>query len=251
MKLILLGAGRMGHAVADVARSRGHDVVALLDRAVLTELDGSGLAARLEGADCAVDFTVAEQVPRSVAAAADAGTPLVIGTTGWAAERARILAPAGEAGIGLVHGPNFSVGVHLFVRIAAEAARLVDRLDDYDVHLHESHHRHKVDHPSGTAVRLADLLVARIGRKERWSAVLEEGRAPDPAVLQVSSVRAGEIPGTHTVAFEGSHDTVELRHTARSRSGFAQGAVLASEWILNRTGIHTFESVLDEILDAG
>ncbi|MEQ8331506.1 MAG: 4-hydroxy-tetrahydrodipicolinate reductase [Longimicrobiales bacterium] len=251
MRLVLLGAGRMGQAVADEASGRGHDVADVLGRAELEGLDTSALAGKLGGADAAIDFTVAGQVGRSVAAAAEAGVRLIVGTTGWSDDADAVLAPARRTGLGLVHGPNFSVGVHVFARIVREAARLIDPVDDYDVYLREEHHRHKVDHPSGTARRLADLLVEGVGRKTSWSAELHDGRAHDPAVLQVGSVRSGEIPGTHVVGLEGPHDAIELRHTARSRAGFAHGAVWAAEWVQGRTGIHTFEDALDQVLGAG
>lgn len=250
MKLVLLGGGRMGRAVEERAEARDHEVVDVLDGEALRDLSADDLAGRLDGADAAIDFTVAEQVARSVAAAAQAGVPLVIGTTGWADDADSVLAPARDADAPVLHGPNFSIGVHLFLRTVQEAARLMDHVDDYDVWLHEAHHRHKVDHPSGTGRRLADALVQAIARKKRWTASLEQDAAIDPAVLHVSSTRAGEIPGTHTVGFEGPHDSIELTHTARSRHGFAHGAVWGAEWLRGRTGIHTFEDALDDLLGA-
>src|SRR5690606_20326181 len=137
-------------------------------------------------------------------------------------------------------GPNFSLGVQIFFRLVRTASRLSSAAGGYDVHVHEAHHRHKVDHPSGTARRVADLAVEQDASKDRWEAGPPEGAA-DPRVLYVTSTRAGEIPGMHTLGLEGAHDRIELTHEARSRDGFAAGAVLAAEWIRERRGLYTFD----------
>lgn len=245
MKIALVGYGRMGRAVEAQAVLRGHEVVARLGRADL-EGDVAARAARLQGADVAVDFTVGPLVADTVRAAVEARCGLVIGTTGLDDEARRAMRDA--VGIGIVQGPNFSVGVHLYFRIAREAARLFDALGGYDVHVHEAHHRHKRDHPSGTAWRLADLLVEEIADKVRWQAGAPEEQA-DPSTLYVTSTRAGEIPGTHVVGFEGPHDGIQLTHQAYGRDAFASGAVRAAEWISGRRGVHTFTEVIDRILD--
>ncbi len=251
MRLVLFGDGRMGQAVAVQAKERDHEVVSMLGGRELSQMGVESLAQAISDArvDAVIDFTVADQVGRSVASCATAHVPLVIGTTGWSERADEVLAPAREQGSAVLHGPNFSVGVHVFLRVVQRAGTLLDGIDDYDVYVNEAHHRHKIDHPSGTARRLADALVEEIGRKKEWRAGLEDGVAVDPSTLQVSSVRAGEIPGTHTVVAEGSHDSIELRHTARGRDGFAFGSVWAAEWLQGRSGIHTFEEALDEFLD--
>lgn len=247
MKIALVGYGRMGKAVEAQAEARGHDVVARLDRHVLRG-SSEDIAGHLRGADAAIDFTVGPLVPKVVRAAAQAGTSLATGTTGLDGEAYRAMREA--EGIGIVHGPNFSIGVHLYFRLVETAARLMDRVGGYDAHVHEAHHRHKRDHPSGTGVRIADLLVEELGDKARWAAGAPDGPA-DPGTLYVTSTRAGEIPGTHTVGFEGAHDGIELVHNAYGRAGFASGAVRAAEWIHGRTGVFTFTEVMDAILSQG
>lgn len=245
MRIALVGYGRMGRAVEVQALARGHEIAATLGRDEL-EKPASGIAAALDGAEVAIDFTVGPLVPKIVRAAAEAGVHLATGTTGLAEDAHEAMRAAD--GIGIVHGPNFSVGVHVYFRLAREAARLMDRVGGYDVHVHEAHHRHKRDHPSGTAVRLADLLVAELGDKDRWVAGAPDGAA-DEGTLYVTSTRAGEIPGTHTAGFEGPHDGIELTHNAHGRDGFASGAVRAAEWIRGRTGLFTFTEVMDHILN--
>lgn len=245
MRIVLLGDGRMGAEVSAAAAAAGHTVLARLGRRELE--DEGALSARIAGADVAIDFTAAEQVPRSVRAAAAAGVDLVVGTTGWTRDQVDFR-PVAQAGHGVVYGANFSLGVHLFLRLTKEAARLAGAAEGYDVHVEEIHHRYKRDHPSGTGIRLAEAVLGEIGGKTRWAPGPPEG-APDPTVLYVTSVRSGEVPGTHVVGLEGPDDRIELRHEARSRKGFALGAVRSAEWVHGRRGIHTFEEVAADLLD--
>lgn len=149
--------------------------------------------------------------------------------------------------IGLLYGPNFSLGAHLFFRLAELAGELAGRLGQHDVHLVETHHRHKRDHPSGTAKHVADLLVRAVESKQRW----EPGPAdPDsPEVLQVTSIRAGEVAGVHVVGLDGPDDRIEVKHEARGRRGFARGAVEAAEWLSGRKGYYTIDDLLDDRFD--
>lgn len=247
MKIALVGYGRMGRAVEGVARERGHEVTARVDGQA--ELDRE-LAADppLGGARVAIEFTGATSAPEAILALATAGIPVVSGSTGWEGRReeveagVRSHAPGGAA---LLHAPNFSLGVQLFLRVARVAARLAARMDGMDLHVLEMHHRHKADHPGGTARLLADLVVEEVARKSSWREGAPEGPA-DPGVLQVDAVRVGENPGTHILGIEGSDDRIELRHEARGRGGFARGAVLAAEWMEGRTGVRGVEEWLDD-----
>ena len=244
MKLALIGYGRMGHAVEAAAGARAHDVVARLD--VGDRIDRASLA----GAQVAIDFTVPDAVDQNARRVADAGADLVIGTTGWHERMRDVEGVVRKAGIGCVWSPNFSLGVQLFFRLAREAGRLANALEEYDLHVHESHHRHKLDHPSGTARRLADILVEAIARKRSWREGPAEG-APDPGVLWVSSARAGEIPGTHEIALEGPADSIVLAHVARGRDGFASGAVAAAEWVRGRKGFFGIDEMLADRFGQG
>lgn len=239
LKLALVGYGRMGHAVEEIALEEGHEIVARLDEG--DAIDATGLA----GADVAVDFTLPEAAVDNVRTISGAGVDVVVGTTGWYDRLDEARAAVEEAGTAMIWAPNFSLGVQLFFRAARRLARLTDALEQYDIHVHEAHHRHKVDHPSGTARSLADILVEELTRKGSW----EEGPpagAPDPSTLWVTSTRAGEIPGTHVVGVEGPDDRLELRHEARGRTGFARGAVAAASWVRGRTGVFTLDDMLAE-----
>jgi len=241
LKLALLGYGRMGHAVEAAAAARAHEIVARLDQG--DAIDRNSLA----GADVAIDFTLPTAVVDNARRVGDAGVDLVIGTTGWYDRMDEVGGVVRSAGIGCLWSPNFSLGVQLFLRLAGATAKLADALEEYDVYVHEAHHRHKVDHPSGTALKLAEVLLASLSRKTSWREGPPDG-APDPSVLWVSTTRAGEIPGTHEVGLEGPADSILLRHTARGRDGFARGAVAGAEWVRGRKGFFGMDEMLAERL---
>ena len=232
MRLALLGHGAMGRLVERLAREGGHEVAAVLGSRE-SGLKVEELAEVLGGHDAAVDFSVAEAVPRHAEACALARVPLVEGTTGWHARLEEVRSTFERAGGALIYGANFSVGVNLFYRVVARAAELF-RGFDYAPFVEEAHHSRKRDAPSGTALRLRDILAGLYG--------------PD---VPVASTRAGHIPGTHRVGFDSAADTVTLTHTARSREGFAAGALVAARWIQGKTGVYEFSEVLDEMLKEG
>lgn len=252
MRIGLVGYGRMGRAVEMAARERGHEIVA--------RVDGPGeLAAALAatpplgGARVAVEFTVAEAAPGVLVALAEAGIPAVSGTTGWSGSREQVEAAVrahADRGAALLHAPNFSLGVQLFLRVARAAARLADRLEEMDLHVLETHHRHKVDHPGGTARALVEVVLEEVGRKGSWREGAADGPA-DPSVLQVDAIRVGENPGTHVLGIDGPDERIELRHEARGRSGFARGAVRAAEWLEGRTGVRSVEEWLEDRFGPG
>ena len=195
----------------------------------------SGTALRLRdilaGHDAAIDFTIADAVPRHAEACALARVPLVEGTTGWHARLDDVSRVFEREGGALIHGANFSVGVNLFYRVVARAAELFAAATGYEAFIEEAHHSRKRDAPSGTALRLRDIVADAFG-----------------AEPPVASTRAGHIPGTHRVGFDSAADTVTLTHAARSREGFAAGAVLAARWIQGRRGVYEFAEMFDEIL---
>jgi len=229
MKLALIGRGAMGQLVERLAREGGHEVATVLGSRE-SGFQTEELAEILGGHDAAVDFTVAEAVPRHVEACALARVPLVEGTTGWHARLEDVRRTIEREDGALIYGANFSVGVNLFYRVVARAAELF-RGFDYAAFVEEAHHSRKRDAPSGTALRLRDIL------KEAYR--LE---------VPVASTRAGHIPGTHRVGFDSAADTVTLTHTARSREGFAAGALVAARWIQGKTGVYEFSETLDEIV---
>jgi 4-hydroxy-tetrahydrodipicolinate reductase len=229
MKLALIGRGAMGQLVERLAREGGHEVATVLGSRE-SEFRAEELAEILGGHDAAIDFTVAEAVPRHAEACALARVPLVEGTTGWHAQLEEVRRTIEQARGALIYGANFSVGVNLFYRVVARAAELF-RGFDYAAFVEEAHHSRKRDAPSGTGLRLRDILA--------------EAYASE---IPVASTRAGHIPGTHRVGFDSAADTVTLTHTARSREGFAAGALVAARWIQGRTGVYEFSETLDEML---
>ncbi len=229
MRLALIGHGRMGSRVADIAVANGHEI-----GVVVTSRDSSSedrLAALLKGHDAVIDFSAGGAVLGHVAACARAGTPLVEGTTGWGDHVAAVRETMERAGGALVYGANFSVAVNLFYRLVARAAELFAGLPGFDAFIEEAHHAQKRDAPSGTALKLRQILTPMSAR-------------PVP----IASTRAGAIPGTHRVGFDAAADHITLEHEARSRDGFAAGALLAAGWIVGRRGVFAFEDVLDDIL---
>lgn len=230
MKIALIGHGAMGQLVAKLAKEQGHEISVTLDsRNAARSNDDVGK--ELSGCDVAIDFSVAEAVPKNISLCIKLGVPLVEGTTGWQANRAELGPLVKEADGALVYGANFSVGAHVFFCIAAAAAEFFQNLESYDVYIEEAHHKRKLDAPSGTAIKLGEIVANHLGRD-----------------VPISSTRAGHIPGTHRVGFDSRADHITLEHVARSREGFAEGALMAARWIVGRKGVYEFTEVFDEIL---
>jgi len=231
MKIALFGHGAMGRLVEERARAEGHEIAL-----VITSRDAAQaadeIAARLRGLDAAIDFSVAGAVAANVAACVRANVPIVVGATGWRDEEQGVRQLVEAQNGALVFGANFSVGVNLFYRIVARAAELFAGFDDYAPFIEEAHHVRKRDAPSGTALKLRDLLAAQYGERD----------------ISVASTRAGFIPGTHRVGFDSAADQIMLTHTARSREGFASGALVAARWIVGRRGVYEFGEVIEEML---
>jgi 4-hydroxy-tetrahydrodipicolinate reductase len=234
MKIALVGYGAMGKLIRTLAEEKGHEVVVVIDHddALLSAVD---LCTKLTGADVAVDFTVAGAVRRNVGACIAAGVPLVEGTTGWNAERDEIEKMVIDGGGAMLFGANFSIGVNLFYRINEFAAQLFAKFPEYEVFIEEQHHSRKKDAPSGTALKIKEVV------ENALATDADEGvRVP------VAATRAGNIPGTHRVGFDGPADQILLTHTARSREGFALGAILAAEWVVGKKGFFEFTEIFSD-----
>jgi 4-hydroxy-tetrahydrodipicolinate reductase len=243
LRLALIGYGKMGKEVERVAIDRGMQITARVDIDTPSLLiDG------VQSADVAVHFALPPTVAKHVEELAKMRKPIVIGTTGWEGDRERIQSLVQSSGIGLVHASNFSLGVNVFYRILKEAGSLFDRFAEYDVSIHEIHHKDKVDSPSGTAVSIANVLLSTIKRKREILAGSPEGKIR-PEQLQVSSGRIGSVVGTHSVRFDSAADSIEIVHTAKNRAGFALGAIVAAEWIKGKQGMYTFDEVLEDVLN--
>ncbi|MDD2714930.1 MAG: 4-hydroxy-tetrahydrodipicolinate reductase [Candidatus Wallbacteria bacterium] len=246
MKVAIVGYGGMGHEVEKILKTRGHKYITIDvqdNTAQFKELKPETLS----GIEAAIDFTLPKSVLENVKTYASAGTNVVIGTTGWGEHLQEVKKIVSEAGTGMIWSSNFSVGVNLFYQMVEAAAQIADNVPEYDVFLHELHHNRKQDSPSGTAKTLANLLLKNIRRKKK--AVYDKlDRRIEPDELHVSSTRGGFVPGTHIVSFDSEADTIELKHTARSRQGFALGAVLAAEFIKGKKGCFEIGDLMENIV---
>lgn len=229
LNLALLGYGKMGKAIMEIAAERGFQVKLILDE--YTNGAGEGITPEnFRGIDACLDFTAPSCVLDNIRRVAALGCPLVVGTTGWQDRLEEVRTLIQQSASGLVYGANFSIGVQLFYRMARAAADIAARFPMYEPFITESHHRFKKDAPSGTAIELKRQAQPAFGARE----------------IPVASVRAGYIPGTHELGFDSEADTIVLRHTARSRRGFAEGALYAARWIVSRKGFFAFAEIFDE-----
>ena len=231
MKIAILGYGKMGRMVEEIALREGMEVGPKLD--VADNADGVGITKEsMAGVDVAIEFSQPSAVLANIEAAAKAGVSLVIGTTGWSDRQAQVEKMVDSSGIGLIHGANFSVGMNLFFEIVENAATLVGKISQYDPFLSEEHHNAKKDAPSGTALNLLEVMKPHLMNQ-------------NPSV---ACIRAGSIPGTHVIGFDSPADTILLEHRARSRQGFAEGAVLAARWIAGKKGMYDFRQIFRELV---
>ena len=230
MKLALIGYGAMGQLVAAQAEKAG-DEIGCIVRSIESALKPNELGEKLKGHDVVIDFSVGEAVPRNIEACVSAGVPIVEGVTGWKGLEKEIRQMVKERDGTLVYGANFSIGVNVFYRIVNHASQVFSAVEGYAPFIEEAHHSRKRDAPSGTALRLGELMSEHLGTE-----------------IPTSSTRAGHIPGTHRVGFDSEADQITLTHTARSRQGFAAGALLAARWVVGRKGVFEFGDVIDEIL---
>ncbi|HRV07184.1 MAG TPA: 4-hydroxy-tetrahydrodipicolinate reductase [Acidobacteriota bacterium] len=237
LKIALVGLGRTGSEVERAAQARGHEVVARFD--VDCPLRA---ASELAQAHVLIEFSLPTVVPDTLQIAATRGIPVVEGTTGWYDRLPELVR---LPGLTMIYSPNFALGVHVFTQLVREAARRLADLEEFDVYLHEWHHTGKLDSPSGTARRLAEIVLREMPRKRRLLEDRCDGRRIDPDELHVTSTRVGGVPGIHEVGFTSSGETLTLRHQAHGRECFAQGAVRAAEWIVGRKGVFTLDDMLE------
>ena len=220
----------MGKLIRTLAEDKGHVISGVIDHDE-ADLSAQETSAKLQGCDVAIDFTVAEAVRRNVEACMMAKVPLVEGTTGWNSHRSEIEKLVGDSDGAFVFGANFSIGVNLVYRVVDFASELFAKFPAYEVFIEEQHHSRKKDAPSGTALKLKDIVSEHTDKD-----------------FSVSATRAGNIPGTHRVGFDGPADQVLLEHLARSREGLGGGAIMAAEWIAGKKGFYEFTDVIDEII---
>lgn len=241
MKIAIIGYGKMGHAIERVALSRGHEIVATIDVDNRDDIESEAF----RQADIAIEFTTPATAEENCLRAFRSGVGVVCGSTGWADSRLdEARAEARRLGVSFMWSSNYSLGVNIFFRINSELAAMMARLDQYKPRVGEVHHVHKLDHPSGTAVTLAKEIVAKSeGRLTAWS---ETERGDE--IVAVESERRGEVPGIHTIEWDSPVDTITITHSAKSRDGFALGAVIAAEWVVANPGVHTIDELLEALV---
>lgn len=236
MKIALIGYGKMGRAIEEIALSRGHEIVLKID------LDNQHdfTAEKLSAAEVAIEFTGPHSAVENLKKLFEAGIPVVSGSTGWLERWDEVKNYCESNNGAFVYASNFSIGVNLFFELNTYLARLMANHPAYEVSMEEIHHTQKKDAPSGTAITLAEQVLAHIRSKKKW--VNEPGNNPDE--LLITSKRIDPAPGTHSVKYHSEVDDIEIIHTAHSRKGFAGGAVAAAEFIAGKKGIHTMKDVL-------
>lgn len=234
MKIALIGYGKMGRMIEEIALSRGHEIVSVIDIDNQDEFNSPAFAS----ADVAIEFTTPWTAYDNYLKAWQAGVKVVSGSTGWMKEHGDDVRKACEEGKTLFWASNFSVGVAIFGAVNTYLAKIMNGFAQYDVNLVETHHVHKLDAPSGTAITLAEQIVENLDRKERWG--LHETKE---GVLRIDDIRRAEVPGIHSITYDSPEDMITITHDAHSRRGFALGAVLAAEYTKNHSGLLTMSDL--------
>ncbi len=244
LRIALVGTGRMGQAVETAASERGHEIVARFDkdRPLLDERDPDAL----NGADLAIDFSLPDVALDHIHRYCFWGVDAVVGTTGWYDDLSKVQEWVDEGQNGLLYAPNFSLGVALMQRALRAMLPLLNRLTEYDAFVHELHHTGKVDSPSGTAIALAQTLLAGLDRKTELETETQHGAIRHHA-LHVTSSRVGAVKGDHVVGFDSEMDQLTIQHVAKDRKAFAMGAVRAAEWLPGKRGLFTIEDWLRDL----
>ena len=237
MKIALIGYGKMGHIIERIALERGHEIVSKVDVDNQEEFESEAFAS----ADVAIEFTVPTKAVENYRKAWAAGVPVVSGTTGWNAVLPELKKEIAEKGYTLFWASNFSLGVNLFFELNKRLAAMMNRYVDYDVDMTEIHHTEKKDAPSGTAISLANDILARVERKNEW--VNEP--TTDAKAIEIVSLREGTVPGTHTVTYTSEDDKIEIKHTLFSRRALALGAVVAAEFVAPKKGVFTIDDLFE------
>ncbi len=249
MKIALVGYGKMGKIIEGIAKSRGHEIVSIIDIDNQQDFE----SAAFKSADVAIEFSIPKVAPTNVRKCFAAGVPVVCGTTGWTDQMEDVKKDMVASNGTLFWSSNYSIGVNIFNAVSKYLAKIMNGFNNYDVKMSEVHHIHKLDWPSGTAITLAEGVVENLDRKSKW--VKGTLTAPDGSVsgsenckadeMPVSSIRRDEVPGIHTIVYESEADIITIDHNAKSREGFALGAVLAAEYTAGKKGFLGMTDMLD------
>jgi 4-hydroxy-tetrahydrodipicolinate reductase len=236
MKIILSGYGKMGKVVEQVALARGHEIAARID----LPADWENLSAERAAGSTVIDFSIPSSAVGNIRRCFDLHLPVVIGTTGWNEDLPKVKEWVIRENQSLFFASNFSIGVNLVFEVTRTLAGLLDKFPGYDVRIDETHHIHKLDAPSGTAITLAESILSEMKSKRRWV----KGETTVPEELGIISHRTGEVPGIHSIICESEADSIILTHEAKNRNGLATGAVMAAEWLQGRTGFFQMRDML-------
>jgi 4-hydroxy-tetrahydrodipicolinate reductase len=245
MNIALIGHGKMGKEIETVAKLRNIGIEQIFT--IENNLRGMAITRQsLKNVDVCVDFSTPAAVVHNIEIVAECGKNIVIGTTGWYDKLDDVKKSAKANNIGLLYSPNFSLGMNIFFQIVSSASHLLDKFDAYDVAIQETHHRHKVDSPSGTAMSLAQIVLQNVRRKkEMFHEAVHSGIRNEQ--LHITSTRMGETVGIHNVMFDSDADSITLTHSAKNRSGYALGALIAAEWLKDKKGVYTMKDVLNSL----
>ncbi len=233
MNIALLGYGKMGKTIEQIAIKRGHNIVLTIDK------DDNDYD--ITTADVAIDFSIPNVAFDNISNCINNGVPVISGTTGWLDKYDEAIALCKEKKGGFIYASNYSLGVNIFFELNKTLAKMMSTLDQYNVSMEEIHHTQKLDAPSGTAISLADDVISQHNAYSNWE--LDKKTADD--VIPIAAKRIENVPGTHTVDYDSEVDSISIKHTAHTRHGFALGAVVAAEWLVGKTGVFTMNDVLN------
>jgi 4-hydroxy-tetrahydrodipicolinate reductase len=233
VKIALIGYGKMGKEIEQIALSRGHEIVFTSNHAITNSSD------QIKSADVAIEFSQPDAAANNILACFDLGIPVVVGTTGWYNRLNEIKSEAESKGGTLLYATNFSIGVNILFHINEKLASIMNDVQEYEPSIQEIHHLQKLDKPSGTAITIAEGILQNLDRKKQWT--LDEPSVDD---LHIDVLREPEVPGTHIIKYDSEVDFIEIKHEAKSRKGFALGAVKAAEWLQNKKGVFTMKDFL-------
>lgn len=228
MNIALIGYGKMGHEIEKIALQRGHNIVSIIDMNNLEEFNSPAF----KSADVAIEFSTPDSAIQNYRKCFEVGVAVVAGTTGWLEHLDEVKRACAEQGKTFFYASNYSLGVNIFFALNKYLAKIMNNYPSYDVKMEEVHHIHKLDAPSGTAITLAEDLIKEVDRKERWNLEVEEKQTD----LSIHCIREGEVPGIHEIIYESEADIISIKHDAKSRVGFALGAVLAAEFTNGKKG---------------
>jgi 4-hydroxy-tetrahydrodipicolinate reductase len=236
-KIALIGYGNMGKELEKIAKNQNITITDIF------EINNKIKADEKYDFDVAIDFSSGDSILENVKILAGHKKNIIIGVTNWQKDKYRIFDIINNSGIGMVYGANYSIGMNIFFKLVRLSAQLMNKIEGYDIMIHEIHHSKKKDSPSGTAITLAEIIVQEFDKKKQILKGETQERI-EPDMLQISSTRGGEVFGTHTVYIDSLADTLELKHIAKNRIGFAEGALFAAQWIFNKSGIYNFNDII-------